>query len=537
MLASSGCTINLGTPAGMPTGALSSPLGGGRQESALNIESSLDAGGGFTDRTVDVPMPPAPAKPPPDYSTMEHAMALIVEGKMEEAARVFAPRLAAEPDASDVHCYKAAVFAHENKHDEAIAEFDRAIAINPRFEIAYNDRGLQYEQKGDFERAINDYSTAMLLGQHAVHWSNRAQIYLKQKKYRAALRDSNTAISMYQGNPSAFCTRSRVWLALQRPDNALADIQTALAGSKDNVHFLYDRGYLYFKTGKFDGAIADFDRMLELDPKNANAYFWRGRCYLSLREYSRARSDLETYIKMRPGDSAGPDWLAELPDLEYDLSQKPESPARQWALACSAQLFSQNNMGIYSLPGERLTLENIDSEKKLLREWWDVDSRATLLARLNSLNAVGHDSEWRMYENMISLPGGDLLASRAGGAPGDPDSIGNRVKLVREYAPQFRERGLLAWDLGRYICLCRWGYKCGYLSEDEAWRFMMPVAEKIQKSYKSWKQFGEEYLVGRRFWSPTLWKKDEVRSTAILNSLLTSKNSPWVYLPWDTKLQ
>ncbi len=47
--------------------------------------------------------------------------------------------------------------------DLAIADFDRAIEVQPDYAEAYSNRGEAYEDKGDYERAIADYGRAIEL--------------------------------------------------------------------------------------------------------------------------------------------------------------------------------------------------------------------------------------------------------------------------------------------------------------------------------------------------------------------------------------
>src|SRR5262245_5552137 len=52
--------------------------------------------------------------------------------------------------------YRGALYLKRERVDEAIADFDRALALNPRLATAYGDRGIAYRKKGDYERAIAD---------------------------------------------------------------------------------------------------------------------------------------------------------------------------------------------------------------------------------------------------------------------------------------------------------------------------------------------------------------------------------------------
>jgi hypothetical protein len=93
-----------------------------------------------------------------------------------------------------------------------------------------------------------------------------------------------------------------------------------------------------------------------------------------------------------------------------------------------------------------------------------------------------------------------------------------------------------AWDYDRYVALCGWGYLAGYLSEDEAWQRIMPVARLLQKTFSSWEDLGRNHIVGREFWS---WEQTQDRGSLTLQSykkLLTDPSSPWVKLKWDLDL-
>ncbi|MFH1778172.1 MAG: tetratricopeptide repeat protein [Candidatus Omnitrophota bacterium] len=47
--------------------------------------------------------------------------------------------------------------------DEAIADFNKAIKINPKDSLAYNNRGLVYMKRGLIGKAISDYNRAIKL--------------------------------------------------------------------------------------------------------------------------------------------------------------------------------------------------------------------------------------------------------------------------------------------------------------------------------------------------------------------------------------
>ena len=58
---------------------------------------------------------------------------------------------------------RGTAFASKKEYDRAIADYTKAIEIDPKHVGAYNDRGLAYTSKGDYERAIADVIKAVEL--------------------------------------------------------------------------------------------------------------------------------------------------------------------------------------------------------------------------------------------------------------------------------------------------------------------------------------------------------------------------------------
>jgi tetratricopeptide (TPR) repeat protein len=83
---------------------------------------------------------------------------------------------------------------YEKKQDyaRAIADYDQAVTLDPKNPLAYNNRGNSYAAKGDFEHAIADYDEAVKLNpKYAEAFYNRG--LAKQKKSDWAGADADIA--------------------------------------------------------------------------------------------------------------------------------------------------------------------------------------------------------------------------------------------------------------------------------------------------------------------------------------------------------
>jgi len=70
---------------------------------------------------------------------------------------------------------RGVAYAEKGEVDRAIADYTKAIAINPKLADAYNNRGVSYRKKGDKEHAIADFRKALEIDPSG----QLAKIYLK----------------------------------------------------------------------------------------------------------------------------------------------------------------------------------------------------------------------------------------------------------------------------------------------------------------------------------------------------------------------
>jgi len=215
-----------------------------------------------------------------------------------------------------------------------------------------------------------------------------------------------------------------------------------------------------------------------------------------------------------------------LPASSGDTSNSLTAEQKGWALATSAILTERNEQRHDLLAGAEATAAEVAHWKGTLQEWWGVRNRKDLIGTLAWLEAAGHR---RRFQKM-----GANLASEAN-AGSDPE-YARQIELVRTHYARLGKKSLLGWDHARFVSLCRWGYLVGYLSEDEAWQWIMPKARELQKTFDSWADLGENYLIGREFWSRDETAMHGWRYRAAYQRLLSNPESPWARFPWTLDL-
>lgn len=211
------------------------------------------------------------------------------------------------------------------------------------------------------------------------------------------------------------------------------------------------------------------------------------------------------------------------------------APAQRWALAASAMLGEWNGDRHDLLGGVTTTELSILRSQQLLKTDWGVSSRDDLFVVLAWLDQEGHRKRFEeLGARVVALTSEEKKT--LSDLQREDETLDERVKILEQHFKRLGAKSLLGWDLTRFIALCRWGYLGGYLDEAEAWKLIMPAAQRLQATFASWDDLGENYLIGRHFWSPNENRQNGHLHRDTFRRLLGSPDSPWNRYPWNTRL-
>jgi tetratricopeptide (TPR) repeat protein len=121
------------------------------------------------------------------------------------------------------HFNRGLAYHAKRELDLAIADYDRAIALNPEFAEAYNGRGKAYFSKGNNDRAMLDLDRAIALDpEYADAFANRAMVQGWQGKKQKAAADFREVLALRPGDPVATEGLQRLGIALATPETKRA---------------------------------------------------------------------------------------------------------------------------------------------------------------------------------------------------------------------------------------------------------------------------------------------------------------------------
>lgn len=206
----------------------------------------------------------------------------------------------------------------------------------------------------------------------------------------------------------------------------------------------------------------------------------------------------------------------------------PTRQQKEWALAASAIIATANHEGTTTLAADTPA-----RAREILAAAGAVHSRDDFFKVLNTLDQGPERDQYSWAGARISALSDDQfnkMLSRLNSRQIE------EAKAIRDYYPSHQGQSLIGWDYGRYISVCRWGVAAGYITEDEAWPLVMNAARILQRSFVSWQDFGENYLVGRKFIPPIIVGTPYESPQAAYDWVVSSPSSPWQKIPWNLPL-
>ena len=157
-------------------------------------------------------------------------------------------------------------------NEEAIQDFNNAIALNPKDDKAYSGRGTLRLTAGNHPAAITDFDRAISLKPGLVNYLVlRGHAHLVAGKVDAAIEDFNQAIARRPKNSVALNNRGLAHRKKGDIEKAIIDYTAAIAASPLYALAYNNRGYALEAIEKKAEAVQDFRRALSIDPALSGA--------------------------------------------------------------------------------------------------------------------------------------------------------------------------------------------------------------------------------------------------------------------------
>ncbi|MCY7338017.1 MAG: tetratricopeptide repeat protein [Chamaesiphon sp.] len=215
-----------------------------------------------------------------------------------------------DPEYMDAYCNRGLLkYSELDDIYGALDDFDKAIDIDPSDAINYYYRGLlKHNEINDIYGALDDYDKAIDIDpSDADFYFNRGLLkYNEMNDVHGAFIDFNKAIDLDQkhANSYYFCGILK-YQDLNDISGALIDFNQAILLDPNDANFYHLRGILKDEKLKdVTGALTDFNKAIDIDLTYDSSYYWRGMLkYTDLNDVAGALTDYNKSIELNPDDA------------------------------------------------------------------------------------------------------------------------------------------------------------------------------------------------------------------------------------------
>lgn len=241
-----------------------------------------------------------------------------------DAAALVGRAVALEPDFAEAHNDRGVILAANGLLADALSCFQRAVALNAGYNEARNNLGRGLRSLGRLDEALTQFELVLKSAPQspAAHFNLASVLELSGRKADAEKHYRN-AVSLRPDFVDAHLHLAFLLQGIDRLPEALAHAERAVALRPDSAGARNNLGNILRAVGRREEAIAQYETALTIDPNSFMAHY---NCGVALRGETRIA---EARVHFAQALALKPDFLeaelalcmAELPALYEDESE------------------------------------------------------------------------------------------------------------------------------------------------------------------------------------------------------------------------
>jgi tetratricopeptide (TPR) repeat protein len=266
--------------------------------------------------------------------------ALLHQGRVDEAVAHFQKALALWPESATFHSALGNALCQKGQVDEAIIQNQKALALQPKSADAYEYLGEALFQKGHVDEAIIQYQKALeIKPDFPEAHNNLGGSLLQLGRVNEAITHFQRAVEIKPNFAEANNNIGFSLLQIGQVNEAIPHFQRAVEIKPDFAEAHYNLGDSLLQLGRVDEAIVHYRKVIELQPRLPQAYNDLGDAFRRKAMAAEAMACYQKAIELQP------QFIPAQMNLAWMLATWPEPSVRNGgkavALAGQANQFSK----------------------------------------------------------------------------------------------------------------------------------------------------------------------------------------------------
>ena len=130
--------------------------------------------------------------------------------------------------------------------------------------------------EGNWDEALEDYEKAIARDpQDPEQYFNRGILYLDMGESAMAIQDFDQAVRLNPDEPDFYLHRGVAYENLDQYENAVREYSHVIRIEPEDNDGWVNRGVVYFKTGDYQRAVSDFAEAARLEPEDGALYAYQ----------------------------------------------------------------------------------------------------------------------------------------------------------------------------------------------------------------------------------------------------------------------
>jgi len=243
------------------------------------------------------------------------------------------------------------IYRERGEYDKAIKEYEKMIKGSPEYVNAYISLGGLYTKTGNYDKAIERYSKALELDPMREEINMEiGKLYYYTEKYQEAIQEFQEVIELNPGDLMAHYYLALTFDNKREYQKAIKEYRRVITMDPTFEKAYSNLGLLYSGLKEYDKALLQYREAIKIDPNFYEARNNLGNLYYAQNKFDKAYLEYKKALEINPNSAEAHNNLGAL----YYSQKKYKFALKEFEIFLSL------------MPDDEKTIKNINTLKKIV---------------------------------------------------------------------------------------------------------------------------------------------------------------------------